>query len=82
MRKLHLQLEALNVETFATDGDRGPRGTVAGRESITQAQTCGTGCGGYTDGGDTCVGGKATCYDSCDTFCNSYFGSCYTADCC
>lgn len=81
MRKLKLQLDALKVETFATSGHRARRGTVAGH-GITQSGTCGTGCGGYTDGGDTCMGGQWTCHDSCDTGCNSYFGTCYTADCC
>ena len=73
MRKLNLQLDALKVETFATSGPRERRGTVVGHSGITQAWTCGTGCGGYTDGGDTCLGGVRTCHDSCDTVCNSYF---------
>jgi hypothetical protein len=83
MRKLKLQFDSLKVETFATGDRRELRGTVAGRSgTITQSGTCGTGCGGYTDGGDTCHGGIWTCHDSCDTLCNSYYGTCYTADCC
>lgn len=79
MRKL--RLDALKVESFATGELRERRGTVEGHSTITQAPTCGTGCN-YTDGTDTCAGGRVTCYDSCDTLCNSYYGTCYTADCC
>ena len=82
MRQLKLQLDALKVEAFVTDGPAPSRGTVEGRGGITQAETCGTGCSGYTDGTETCHGGICTCHDSCDTFCNSYYGTCYTADCC
>lgn len=62
MRKLTLGLEALQVESFDTGAGGGERGTVVAHDDS-----------GYTCGGDTCMGGQQTCWDSCDTVCNTWF---------
>ena len=71
MRKLRLQLEELEVDSFETSPLRHRRGTVAAH--ATHFGTCGTTCDDYTCVEQTCMGGQHTCWDSCDTACNSYF---------
>jgi hypothetical protein len=69
MKKLRLQLDELNVESFTTgEGDEN-RGTVKGNVS-----TLCTGGGRTCDDGNTCVAGD-TCGDN-DTCYISCFGSC------
>jgi len=69
MKKLRMELDDLQVESFATDRGDGDRGTVEGHVS---AQCS---AGAFTcNGGNTCVEG-ATCgnNESCYVSCN---GSC------
>lgn len=76
MKKMKLDFDALNVETFETGDDTVKReGTV--RAHATDWQTC---------QGGTCEGGN-TCWDSCDGVCGTYFcvptdgNSCQQATC-
>jgi hypothetical protein len=65
MRKVRLDLDALAVESFETDGGTTKRkGTVHGHAPT-------------LDLGETCNGGN-TCWDSCDGVCGTYF--CATID--
>ena len=57
MRKLRLNLEALQVESFATDADSSRRGTVQGRQSYSgpsHITVCPVICGGDPSYEDTC----------------------------
>ena len=64
MRKLKLDLNALQVETFDTRDDRLSPGTVAGFEDSVAGSYC-VDCGTYTDG--ACGG----CYSvNAGTFCD------------
>jgi hypothetical protein len=78
MQKLRLSLEALRVESFATDANSLWRGTVQGRSALTDTRNCEctyiTICSAETD--DTCD--QHTCAPSCgygicpqtpDTYC-------------
>ena len=58
MKKLALNIEELEVESFDTDGEPRRRGTVEGREMSQE----GSGC--YTD--DVCCGAR-TIGDACGT---------------
>ena len=77
MRKLHLKLEALDVESFATGGGAGERGTVQGKASEIGTCDCSlaacleTDPGGYNGGGDDATRAK---------FC-THAGSCVGATC-
>ncbi len=69
MKKLRLELDNLQVESFATDRGEGDRGTVEGHIST----RC-TGGGMTCDAGNTCgdnatCGQNATCYVSCNGSC-------------
>ena len=84
MKKLKLNLDALAVETFATDDRREGRGTVAGQGFTNLCITY------RCDGTNLCTGGgggscDGTCYATCgDVNCASYeVGNCGTdyADC-
>lgn len=68
MRKLHLSLEALQVQSFeTTPAPRAARGTVDAHETFESECVCGSdGCGGTT--GYTCGGCDTpgfTCEDNC-----------------
>lgn len=91
MHKLRLDLEALNVESFATLNPRRPvRGTVRGADMVNPGlimftqSTCngGSTCGGYTcdatcGNGNTCVGTMVdSCKDTCDANACGTWGSC------
>lgn len=60
MRKLRLEVEALEVESFEA-GDDGQGGTVLGHSW----ESCG-GCGGATP---NCTGDDPTCFSNCYTNC-------------
>jgi hypothetical protein len=74
MKKLHLDVESLHVESFATDEGSGSRGTVHGRsaqdseDSHCYGTLCWPGCvsesdNGSCDGGASCscLGGPGHC---------------------
>jgi len=71
MRKLTLDIDQLQVDSFDTDGANGRRGTVRGRDTIYTEW-----CTGYPDCGvskprcqtpyDTCFG-SCGCTEGCDT---------------
>jgi hypothetical protein len=77
MKKLRLQLDKLQVDSFATDGLTQEVGTVHGHVT---ALRCSTGCetdGVTCDGGGTCNGayscnGEYSCQLSC-TDCGTYY---------
>lgn len=69
MGKLKLELDELAVESFDTSATDPQHGTVRGHETDGDPYTC---------GGETCMGGQQTCWDSCDTVCGSYY--CATAE--
>ena len=54
MRKIRLDVEALEVETFTTTGAAAGRGTVAGHDSGTNGQLCSGACSPGGSGGDNC----------------------------
>ena len=62
MNKLHLAMDDLKVESFATEGRTEGRGTVVGRADTIDDQTCWRTCVGYPL--DTCYNGY-TCFDGC-----------------
>ncbi|HVH11786.1 MAG TPA: hypothetical protein VM759_01980 [Longimicrobium sp.] len=78
MRKLRLDLDAVQVESFVTDAAAGGRGTVDARQRITFgcpppsqntcAGTCSCGCG---TGALTC---DWTCGSTCAASCNGTCG--------
>jgi hypothetical protein len=74
MRKIRLDVDDLQVVSFATQGVEKERGTVRGHVQ-TEWNTC---------QGGTCDPGN-TCWDSCDGVCGTYFcvsqGSCWNASC-
>jgi hypothetical protein len=70
MRKLHLDLDALEVQSFHTTPDTDGRGgTVAAHETFESECQCETdGCGGGGTTGYTCGGCDTpgyTCEDNC-----------------
>lgn len=78
MRKLGLNLDALVVQSFATEEVDARRGTVRGMDSASVDQdTCNT-CDRCTDV-DTCAAG--TCAVSCVASCASCPVSCNPAQC-
>jgi hypothetical protein len=78
MRKLHLDPDALEVQSFATDEALRRFGTVRGMDSATVDQdTCNT-CDRCTDV-DTCPAG--TCAVTCVASCASCPLSCNPAQC-
>ena len=61
MAKLKLALDALDVQSFDTDGGRGRTGTVHGHDTV-QTEWC----TGYPDCiSRGCATPKETCYGSC-----------------
>ncbi|HEX6750617.1 MAG TPA: hypothetical protein VF092_25225 [Longimicrobium sp.] len=88
MRKLRMDLEQLHVESFATGGPGGRRGTVNGHATTvhpTNLGSCGYNTGGCNSCAATCAGGACASenqtYDgSCvPNVCpNSYDQACYT----
>ena len=64
MRKLRLQLEDLQVDTFQTTAPEKPKGTVFGEQCTCYTQCTCPGC-------PTCAG-----YGTCDASCN---GTCYAS---
>jgi hypothetical protein len=61
MRKLMLNLDALEVETFVVEGLEGHSGTVGAAEAPTDKTQCGTCHTNCTCGGWTCDRGKGGC---------------------
>jgi len=49
MKKLTLNMDSLQVQTFATEHDAEERGTVVGAWGSTRATRCGSECGVCTD---------------------------------
>lgn len=85
MKKLRLQLENLQIESFATGNGEADRGTVEGHVS-----TLCTGGGRTCDAGNTCgandtCGDNGTCYISCNGSCpapcTNEFSYCYNNTC-
>jgi hypothetical protein len=85
MNKLRLDLDRLEVESFATDRGEGERGTVEAHVSL----RC-TGGGLTCDAGNTCAdgdtcGAQASCYISCNGSCpapcTNEFSYCYNNTC-
>ncbi len=75
MKKIHLNLEDLEVESFATtpEDPAGSKGTVFGHVLTMQTIDCDPQC---TDGGTTCADTcGASCGGTCDT-CVTCAGSC------
>jgi hypothetical protein len=70
MEKLSLKLEDLHVESFATNGDRRPSGTVLANEDTLLNNTCVDGCTG-----------AGTCWATCMNGCTGA-GSCWAGDSC
>jgi len=72
MKKIALDLNALEVESFQTSRLGSWEGTVHGRDGVTEGgdtkcggvQTCGEGCA-ITAGGATKCGGVQTCGEGC-----------------
>lgn len=76
MKKLHLDLDDLAVESFRTDSDRSDGGTVQGHVWTwfwTGCDTC----------ANTCDAGAATCGASCGVACRQTVNTpdCYTVSC-
>lgn len=62
MRKLHLDPDALEIQSFSTEAVDRFRGTVQGMDSATVDQdTCNT-CPSDVD---TCVSCQGTCFNTC-----------------
>ncbi|HET7229864.1 MAG TPA: pinensin family lanthipeptide [Longimicrobium sp.] len=78
MRKLKLQLDSLEVESFSTDEVKEEIGTVHAHVSLacTNAPN-GTTCNGNAtcDGAYTCDGEYTCNYKSCDGVCGTYYCS-------
>lgn len=88
MRKLTLDLDAIQVESFATNPATAARGTVDGQQRQTYGcetwtcpaptqdtcdqPTCDASCNGGCGTGATCV----SCVQTCDATCQSCAGSC------
>ena len=74
MKKLGLDMNALEVESFHTSRLGHWEGTVHGQDDVTAGgdtkcggiQTCGDGCGQITAGGATKCGGIQTCGGGCN----------------
>jgi flavoprotein len=77
MRKLHLDPDALVVQSFPTEEVDARRGTVRGMDATVDQDTCNT-CDRCTDV-DTCPAG--TCAASCLASCASCPLSCNPAQC-
>jgi len=75
-KKLRLDLNALNVDTFATDAMPGSIGTVQGQMEYAVAGTIFSWC-------NTCDVGNATCGASCGSACQQTVNSpdCWTKAC-
>jgi hypothetical protein len=78
MRKIVLDVEQLQVESFATDAERGEKGTVHGRE-VTMGQYCGytvgQGCATVQTGNANCPGCQNSGNASC-VWCQPDTGTC------
>jgi hypothetical protein len=75
MRKLRLDLDALDVESFTTDLASSAAGTVQGLLSVYCTPECDTvnqTCNYASCGGPTCYGNGDTCFNSCGD-CGSYY---------
>jgi hypothetical protein len=86
MEKLKLDLDALTVESFATERRSTERGTVAGQEltencgntDYCTAPTCGGTCYASCDGSD-CGTYRCTeysCYETCGGDCTNWGSTC------
>ncbi|WP_420129070.1 hypothetical protein [Longimicrobium sp.] len=82
MRKVKLDLDTLDVESFTTSGAEKDSGTVLGHASLACTGENGNTCGGGNSchGGYTCDGAATCNYRTCDTVCGTYY--CVTADSC
>lgn len=69
MKKLTLDIDALEVESFAVKVDEEQRGTV---EMHYPTATCDQSCGG------TCASCVATCYNTCPNTCWQTCATCNT----
>jgi hypothetical protein len=87
MRKLKLDLTDLEVTSFETRRDDGPRGTVAGHKTAPPSMAGDTYCGGTCDGGYSCdqsCGGTCpfSCWgDVCSYGVASNCAACYSNSC-
>jgi hypothetical protein len=87
MRKLSLDLDAIQVESFSTQSAAAARGTVdarQGRETWTCpvptqdtcAGTCEYSCNGTCGGGGTTGSTCVSCAQTCDLTCNTCAATC------
>jgi hypothetical protein len=61
MRKLKLELEDLSVQSFATDGARGPRGTAHAHQELLDPSDDTSIAPGDTEPGMNCFTCELTC---------------------
>ena len=77
MKKLRLDLEHLQVETFDTAAEHGAEGTVVARQDGTAMTVCWGLCGGESEGVFGCGGGSEGCtLDPYNDNCYSYAQQC------
>jgi hypothetical protein len=77
MNKLKLNVDALRVESFGTDGAEAVRGTVGGHNEPAFTASCDGSCV------NTCVSCVNTCLNTCQNSCNGSCVSCWdTCDYC
>jgi hypothetical protein len=97
MKKLKLELDELQVESFQTERGMVQRGTVKGNAPPTSFCTeyidctwdfgCETQLASCEGTCNTCAGGSCegtcggSCYGTCDASCNTCGYSCYESDC-
>jgi hypothetical protein len=79
MKKLRLELDALEVESFEVARTEPPTGTVHGHNTATQCNTSPdrTCAEQMTCGPNTCIQWCTLAFDTCDTICN-YTQTCET----
>ena len=95
MKKLKLEVESLAVQSFATDGGNGRRGTVQGHWSYPVYATCDTWDAACGTGGSNCQcipsqwgwecggGGCSTDWQTCANTCNTCDqATCISCDTC
>lgn len=71
MKKLALELDELQVESFSTQEADEARGTVAGRNEPPYTESCGGTCV------NTCVSCVNTCLNTCPNSCWDTCNTCY-----
>lgn len=75
MKKLRLELDELQIESFGTDADEAEsRGTVAGQNEPPVTQSCGGTCV------NTCNSCVNTCLNTCQASCYATCSTCVTCE--